>query len=123
MISKKDLHRKIKFWRNHLKINPKWDFYVTLHSNSNTMPEDFRELEACCEIDMAYFNANFDFNVSLLNDENIDNVIIHELLHIITEPLNHFALLAIPEKYHSQIRIFNESMIENLIPGIMGGVK
>lgn len=123
MISKKTLHKKIKFWRNHLKINPKWDFYVTLHENSNNMPADCHDIEACVEVDLAYFDADFDFNGPLLTDKNIDNVIVHELLHIIVEPLDHFALLATPEKYHDQIRIFAESMIENLIPGVMSGVK
>jgi predicted metal-dependent peptidase len=123
MTSKKLFHKKVKFWRNHLKISPKWDIFFYLHQNSNEMPEDSQDVEACIDVDMAYFNATIDFNGPLINDKNVDNVIVHELLHIIVEPLDHFALLATPEKYHDQIRIFAESMIENLIPGVMAGVK
>jgi hypothetical protein len=123
MITRKILHKKVKFWRNHLKINPKWDILVHLYENSNQMPEDSKDMEACIDVDLAYFDATVEFNGPLLNNKNIDNVIVHELLHILVEPLDNFALMALPEKYHDQVRIFAESMIENLIPGIMAGTK
>lgn len=123
MISKKTFHKKIKFWRNHLKINPKWDIYFLLHENSNDMPEDCKDIEACIEVDLAYFDATMDFNGPRIDENNIDNVIVHELLHILVEPLDNFALMAAPKKYHDQVRVFAESMIENLIPGVMAGVK
>lgn len=122
-MNRKTIQTKINFWRKHLELNPKWDIKFSLYESSLQMPEDARHMEACIDVDLAYFNATLELNGPMLNEKNIDNVLVHELLHILVEPLDNFALMAIPEKYHDQIRIHAESMIENLIPGIMNGAK
>lgn len=86
-MNRKTIQTKINFWRKHLELNPKWDIKFSLYESSLQMPEDARHMEACIDVDLAYFNAT------------------------------------LPEKYHDQIRIHAESMIENLIPGIMNGAK
>jgi hypothetical protein len=103
-----------------MRINPKYDITFILHQDINDVDEDFRHLEACSEIDMAYFNVIIEFNGQKLNKDNLDNVLIHELLHIIVEPLSHLCQLAVNERYKDLVRIYTESMIENLIPGIIG---
>jgi hypothetical protein len=123
MLNRKIINKKLNFWRKHLKLNPKWDITFAFHKSALDMPEDCQDVEACIDIEMAYFDAHIDLNGAMLDDFNVDNVLIHELLHIIIEPLDHYALLTAPEKYHDQIRIFAESAIENLIPGIMAGIK
>ena len=122
-LTRKLVSKKVNFWKKHLQLNPKWDISFILHSTSFELPEDCQNMEAYIDIELGYWDAEIHLNGPLVNDENIDNVIVHELLHIIVEPLDNFALMAIPEKYHDQIRIFAESMIENLIPGIMAGTK
>ena len=119
MITRKTIAKKINYWRKHLQLNTKWDITFDLYANSNDMPEDARDMEACIEVDLAYFNAHIELNGPMLNNDNVDNVLVHELLHIILEPLDNFALMATNERYHDQVRIFTESAIENLIPGVM----
>lgn len=123
MLTRKAIQNKINFWRKHLQLNPKWDIKFILHENSLQMPEEFRNLEACIDIEQAYHNACLELNGPMINEKNIDNVLVHELLHIITEPLSHFCSLAVTDKYQDQVRVFTENMIENLIPGVMAGVK
>lgn len=122
-LTRQVVSKKVNYWKKHLKLNPKWDISFVLHGSSLELDEDVRHMEAYIDIELGYFDAEIHFNGPLVNENNIDNVIVHELLHILVEPLDHFARLAAPEKYHEQITIFAESMIENLIPGIMTGAK
>lgn len=118
-LSSKLISKKINHWKKHLQLNPKWDISFVLHSSSIDLPEDCRNMEAYIDIELGYFDAEIHLNGPLVNEQNIDNVLVHELLHILTEPLDNFARMAAPEKYHEQITTFTESMIENLLPGIL----
>ncbi len=122
-LTRKIIAKKINFWKKHIKLNPRWDVSFVLHASSLEIDEDYRNMEAYIDMEPSYWDAEMHINGPLVNEENIDNVIVHELLHIITEPLDKFARLAAPERYHELITDMNESMIENLIPGIMAGVK
>jgi len=122
-LTRKVISKKINFWKRHLKLNPKWDIDFVLHASPLELDEDYQHMEAYIDMELSYWDAEIHINGQLVNKDNIDNVIVHELLHLITEPLDKFARLAAPEKYHELITDLNESMIENLIPGIMAGVK
>jgi hypothetical protein len=118
-LSKKLIAKKLNFWKKHLQLNPKWDISFVLHENSLELPEDCQNMEAYIDIELGYWDAEIHINGPLCNEKNIDNVLVHELLHILTEPLENFARMSSHEKYHELITQLNESMIENLIPGIM----
>lgn len=75
---------------------------------------------ACITVDLRYFLATIEFNCALIQEsDDLDSIVLHELLHIIIEPLACSSGCGLGKKFEEMNLILCESTIERLLPGYL----
>lgn len=84
------------------------------------MSEGNEDALACSNISSSYFVVDMEFNVQEIEDEiELEKTIIHELLHIIVEPLSEAVECGLGKKFAAMSTSLTESTIERLVPGYL----
>lgn len=83
------------------------------------MSEGNQDAMACISVDLRYFIAEIEFNSPEIEEDELEGVILHELLHIIVEPLSCAAGCGLGKKFGEMNSILCESTIERLMPGYL----
>lgn len=109
----------VEKWRNILKLDPQWKIDFQIRNHSHEMSQGNEDAMACIAVDLRYFIANIEFNPSEFEEKDLDGVILHELLHIILEPITCASGCGLGEKYEEMNSILCESTIERLMPGYL----
>lgn len=83
------------------------------------MSEGNEDAMACISVDLRYFIAEIEFNAPEIEEQDLEGVILHELLHILIEPLSCAAGCGLGRKFEEMNSILCESTIERLMPGYL----
>lgn len=96
MIDPKRAKALIRFWRKILGIDSEWDIVLKLN---DTWQDDDQHRDAAGHItvEQGYFRAYLSLNVFNLKPDELDEVIVHELVHIVLAPLATFAQSTLTE--------------------------
>ena len=117
MVTINVIGRCIKKWMKRLRFDPAWTIRYKIVS-AKDMDENAEDALACVEIS-DYFSAEILFCQERLEAKALDEVVVHELLHIILHPVA-LALQDSMGKDHSQLLTnMMESTIERLVPGYL----
>ena len=109
------LSKKINYWKKKIGVDKfKIDFVISEDSS----PDDINT-EADIEISLAYLNATITFYSPAIKESELDKVIVHELLHLILEPLSSILYQSMGKKYDKFVNDLIESTIEILSPIII----
>ncbi len=106
-------------WRKILKLEPHWNIDFEVRNSSNEMSAGNEDAMACITVDLRYFNAIIEFNTPEISEEDLEGVILHELLHIIIEPISCSSGCGLGKKFEEMNSILCESTIERLVPGYL----
>jgi hypothetical protein len=114
---------QIKFeilkWRKILKIEPQWKIKHHVRNRPTEMSVGNMDSMACIEVDLRYFIADIEFNAQEIEEDELQSVILHELLHIILEPISCASGCGLGKKFEEMNSILTESTIEKLMPGYL----
>lgn len=106
-------------WRKILNIESQWKINFLIRNKSNEMSEGNEGAMACIIVSLSYFSAVIEFNAAEIQEDDFESVVLHELLHIIIEPLAISSGCGLGEKFEEMNIILCESTIERLMPGYM----
>lgn len=109
----------IEKWRKILQLEPHWNIKFQVRNSSNEMSMGNEDALACITVDLGYFSANIEFNAPEIEEKELDAIILHELLHIIIEPLSCSSGCGLGEQFKEMNTILTESTIEKLMPGYL----
>lgn len=109
----------ISKWRKILQLEPHWDIRFQIRNSSNEMSAGNEDAMACIVVDLRYFLANIEFNTPEIEASDLEAVVLHELLHIIIEPLSCASGCGLGPKFEEMNSILTESTIEKLMPGYL----
>lgn len=115
----RDVKPKIDSWRKILDIEPKWTINFQVRKSTLDMSEGNEDALACISVDLRYFSACIEFNSPEIDEAELDAIILHELLHIIIEPISCSSSCGLGEKYEEMASVLCESTIERLMPGYL----
>lgn len=106
-------------WRKILQLEPHWNIKFSIRNSSNQMSPGNEDAMACIVVDLRYFIADIEFNAPEIDEGDLEAVILHELLHIIIEPLSTSSGCGLGQKFEEMNSILTESTIEKLMPGYL----
>jgi len=106
-------------WRKILQLEPYWNIKFSIRNSSNQMSPGNEDAMACIIVDLRYFVADIEFNAPEINEGELEAVILHELLHIVIEPLSTSSGCGLGRKFEEMNSILTESTIEKLMPGYL----
>lgn len=109
----------IERWRKILQLEPHWHIKFQVRNSSNEMSMGNEDAMACITVDLRYFMADIEFNAPEIEEKDLDAIILHELLHIIIEPLSCSSGCGLGEQFEEMNSILTESTIEKLMPGYL----
>ncbi len=118
-LESKAVKQVIGRWRNILHLEPYWQIKFQIRNSSNEMSDGNQDSMACIHVDLRYFVAEIEFNATEINDGELDAVVLHELLHIILEPITCSSACGLGRKFEEMSSILCESTIERLMPGYL----
>ena len=113
------LKQKIKLWRTILDIEKRWVINFQIRDNPLEMSEGNEDAMACIYVQSGYFNANIELNTVEVSEDELDSTILHELLHILIDPLATSSGGGIGKEHEELNSILVESTIERLMPGYL----
>ncbi len=115
LLEPKVIDRKIKMWAKKLNVDSfKIDFTISEDSS-----EDSIDNMAEIEISLAYNNAHIVFFAPAIRENQLDEVVIHELLHLVLEPLSSMLYQSMNKKFEKLVEDTVESTIERIIPVLL----
>ena len=106
-------------WRKILQLESNWHIKFQIRNSSNEMSEGNQDAMACIVVDLRYFIADIEFNASEIDEADLEAVVLHELLHILIEPLSCSSGCGLGKKFEEMNSILTESTIEKLMPGYL----
>lgn len=119
-LTSNQLRSVISRWRKILEIEPRWNIHFHIRNSPNLMSAGNEDALACIDVDLKYFVADIEFNAAEIDDEDeLEGVVLHELLHIIIEPISCAATCGMGKKFDEMSSILCESTIERLMPGYL----
>lgn len=109
----------INRWRKILELESNWKIEFEIRNSASEMSDGNQDSMACIHVDLRYFVADIEFNATEIDENELDAVILHELLHIIVEPLALSSACGMGKKYEEMNSVLCESTIERLLPGYL----
>lgn len=106
-------------WRKILQLEPHWHIKFSVRNSSNEMSAGNEDAMACIVVDLRYFIADIEFNAPEIDEGDLEAVVLHELLHIVIEPLSCSSGCGLGRKFEEMNSILTESTIEKLMPGYL----
>lgn len=113
------LKQKIKEWRTILDIEKRWVINFDIRNNPLEMSEGNEDAMACIFVQSGYFSANIELNTVEVEENELDSTILHELLHILIDPLATSSSCGMGKEHEELNSILVESTIERLMPGYL----
>jgi hypothetical protein len=113
------LKQKIRQWRTILDIEKRWVINFDIRNNPLEMSEGNEDAMACIFVQSGYFSANIEINAIEVDEDELDSTILHELLHILIDPLATSSGNGLGKDHEELNSIMVESTIERLMPGYL----
>jgi hypothetical protein len=110
-LDNKLIQRKITQWQKKLKLN---DFVITFVISEDSNQEDI-DTQADIDVSLSYLRASITFYSPAISENQLDDVIIHELLHILFEPVSSLLFQAVGRKFEQLATDNIESTIEKIV--------
>jgi hypothetical protein len=117
--SRQQIAKKINEWRSILGIEKRWVIKFDIKDSSSKMTEGNESAMACIEIELGYFYAYLQFNAPEIDEDELDEVVLHELLHLQLEPLSLSNKCGLGEDFEDMNTVLTESTIERLMTGYL----
>jgi predicted metal-dependent peptidase len=109
------LAARVKHWRALFALDKLWDIEIKLEATEVTMPSDAKGSAGACEPDSSYFQATLYFcEEHIQNESELELTIIHELLHVVMNPLELAARSALTTSHEEVTDMLLESTIERI---------
>jgi len=113
------LKQKIRQWRTILDIEKRWTINFDIRNNPLEMSEGNEDAMACIFVQSGYFSASIEVNTLEVDENELDSTILHELLHILIDPLATSSGNGLEKEHEELNSILVESTIERLMPGYL----
>jgi len=113
------LKQKIKQWRTILDIEKRWIINSDIRNNPLEMSEGNEDAMACIFVQSGYFSASIEINAIEIDEDDFDSTVLHELLHILVDPLATSSGGGLGKEHEELNSILIESTIERLMPGYL----
>lgn len=122
-IDEEYLKKRIEYFKKFLIFDPLWEFDIKIY-DLDDVPDEYKTRAAFVDLNSAeYFKAEISFNsYNIPNKSYLDEVIIHELLHILFYPISSFLSSSVNEKYEDYSSKLEESFIHRLTQ-ILSSIK
>jgi hypothetical protein len=109
------LQARVNYWRKLFQLGEMWDIRVHIVKAEEPIPEDAKDAAGTCEPDSSYFQADVTFYEAHIHTaSDMDEVVCHELLHIVFDPLEIAAKSSLGPSHDSLSDMLVESTIERL---------
>lgn len=119
-LESKFIAKEVRKWRKILQIEPKWSITINIRNTIEEIVAGNEDALASIDIELGYFMATLEINTTnIKDDDDLDSIILHELLHIIIEPLACSSGCGLGKKFEEMNLILCESTIERLMPGYL----
>ena len=118
-LESRQVKKVVDRWRKILKLESHWNIEFKIRNSSNEMSDGNQDAMACIHVDLRYFAAEIEFNATEISEGELDGVVLHELLHIIMEPIACASGCGLGRKFEEMNSILCESTIERLLPGYL----
>ncbi len=118
-LERRQVKKVVDRWRKILQIESYWNIKFQIRNSANEMSDGNQDSMACIYVDLRYFVAEIEFNSTEIDESELDAVVLHELLHIILEPISCSSGCGLGEKFEEMNSILCESTIERLLPGYL----
>lgn len=115
--------QKINQWRTILDIEKRWTINFSIRTNPLEMSEGNEDSMACIFVQSGYFSASIEINSIEIDEHQLDATILHELLHILLDPLATSSDGGLGKNQQELNSILVESTIERLMPGYLNLYK
>lgn len=115
--------QKINQWRTILDIEKRWIINFSIRANPLEMSEGNEDSMACIFVQSGYFSASIEINSIEIDEHELDATILHELLHILLDPLATSSDGGLGKNQQELNSILVESTIERLMPGYLNLYK
>ena len=102
-----------------LDIEKRWTINFDIRNSPLEMSEGNEDAMACIYVQSGYFSANIEFNTIEIDEGEFDATILHELLHILIDPLATASGNGLGKDHEELNSILVESTIERLMPGYL----
>lgn len=87
ILSHEGVMKRLAYWRDVLQIEPYWKIQLTICESSDEIPDGHTECQGWIEVSK-YDHAVLVLNETMIADaDDLDDTLIHELLHIRFKPL------------------------------------
>lgn len=109
------LQARVNFWRKLFQLDAMWDIRIHIVQAHEPIPEDAKDAAGTCVPDSSYFQADVTFyETNVSNSAELDEVVCHELLHIVFDPLEIAAKSALGASHDNLADMLVESTIERV---------
>lgn len=109
---KRDVTRLVRKWRKHLGIGEQWR--VDVKVNEHPSGSEAEDAQAHITVTPQYFHASLEVNAWQVDGVDLDEVIAHEMLHVLMKPIETIVEGAMGERFAELGEQHLESVVERM---------
>jgi hypothetical protein len=108
----REIRRLVAKWRKHLDISNQWRIEITIHDRPGERDTD--DAQACISVSPQYMHASLEVNAWQCDGVDLDEVIAHEMLHVVLKPVETIVESAMGERFAELGEQHLEGLVERL---------
>jgi hypothetical protein len=109
---RREVGRLVKKWRKHLGIGDQWRIEVRIKEKPGD--DDGDDAQAHIVVTPQYFHATMVLNAWQCEGVNLEEVVCHEMLHVVMKPIETIVESAMGERFAELGEQHLESVVERL---------
>lgn len=109
---RREAQRLIKKWRRHLGIGDQWR--IELKVNEKPRGDEAEDAQAHIVVTPQYFHAQMEINAWQVVGVDLEEIICHELLHVVMKPIETIVEGAMGERFAELGEQHLEGVVERL---------